>query len=244
MIEVNNLVKHFGAVKAVDDISFQVQDGKITGLLGPNGSGKTTTLRLLYTLLQADAGSIDVDGDLVADSKLRVKRRLGVMPDARTLYTRLTARENIAYFGELQGISGKQLATRIAALAEQLDMQEYLDRRCAGFSNGQRTKVAIARAFVSSPQNMLLDEPSNGLDVMSIRGLRQFLLTQKAQGKAILLSTHIMQEVAALCDEIIIIANGKIQAQGSVEALMQQAGKTNLEDAFVALIGTDEGIMA
>ena len=244
MIVAQDLAKHFGDVKAVNGISFSVDDGMITGLLGPNGSGKTTTLRMLYTLLQADSGSIEVDGINVSDNKLAVKQRLGVMPDARALYTRLSARENIRYYGELQGVSGDMLNQRVEELANQLEMQDYMDRRCHGFSNGQRAKVAIARAFVSNPQNMLLDEPGNGLDVMSNRGLRRFLLEQKAQGKAILLSTHIMQEVAALCDRIVIIANGRIKAAGSAEKLMEQSGKTNLEDAFVTLIGTDEGLMA
>jgi len=244
MIRVQDLSKHFGAVKAVDGISFRVDDGMITGLLGPNGSGKTTTLRMLYTLLQVDSGSIEVDGIRVSDNKLAVKQRLGVMPDARSLYTRLTARENIRYYGELQGVSGDLLQQRIDELADQLEMHGYLDRRCHGFSSGQKAKVAIARAFVSDPHNLLLDEPGNGLDVMSNRGLRRFLLTQKDQGKAILLSTHIMQEVAALCDRIVIIANGRIKATGSAEQLMAQAGESNLEDAFVTLIGTDEGIMA
>jgi len=244
MIRVQNLGKHFGAVKAVDGISFRVDDGMITGLLGPNGSGKTTTLRMLYTLLQVDSGSIEVDGIRVSDNKLAVKQRLGVMPDARSLYTRLTARENIRYYGELQGVSGDLLQQRIDELADQLEMHGYLDRRCHGFSSGQKAKVAIARAFVSDPHNLLLDEPGNGLDVMSNRGLRRFLLTQKDQGKAILLSTHIMQEVAALCDRIVIIANGRIKATGSAEQLLAQAGESNLEDAFVTLIGTDEGIMA
>jgi len=244
MIRVQDLGKHFGAVKAVDGISFRVDDGMITGLLGPNGSGKTTTLRMLYTLLQVDSGSIEVDGIRVSDNKLAVKQRLGVMPDARSLYTRLTARENIRYYGELQGVSGDLLQQRIDELADQLEMHGYLDRRCHGFSSGQKAKVAIARAFVSDPHNLLLDEPGNGLDVMSNRGLRRFLLTQKDQGKAILLSTHIMQEVAALCDRIVIIANGRIKATGSAEQLLAQAGESNLEDAFVTLIGTDEGIMA
>ncbi len=244
MILVKDLVKHFATVKAVDGISFSVEDGMITGLLGPNGSGKTTTLRMLYTLLQADKGSIEVDGIHVAEDRLAVKRSLGVMPDARALYTRLTARENIRYYGELQGLSGSLLQQRIQELADQLEMHDYLDRRCHGFSSGQRAKVAIARSFVSSPQNMLLDEPGNGLDVMSIRGLRRFLLSQKDQGKAVLLSTHIMQEVVALCDRIVIMANGRISALGSPEELMAQARTSNLEDAFVSLIGTDEGIAA
>ncbi|WP_456380222.1 ABC transporter ATP-binding protein [Thiolapillus sp.] len=244
MILAQNLKKHFGAVKAVDGVSFEIADGKITGLLGPNGSGKTTTLRMLYTLLQPDAGEVLVDGVDARRQPLQAKEAMGVVPDARGLYPRLTAKENIAYFGELQGISGKTLTRRIDELAEELEMQEFLHRPCEGFSQGQRAKVAIARAFVGNPQNLLLDEPGNGLDVMSIRALRRYLLRQKQRGKAVLLSTHIMQEVTALCDEVVIIANGVIKAAGTPEVLMDQAGRDNIEDAFVELIGTEEGIMA
>jgi sodium transport system ATP-binding protein len=244
MIVAQDLKKHFGAVKAVDGVSFEIADGKITGLLGPNGSGKTTTLRMLYTLLQPDDGKVIVDGIEAGQKPLAAKAAMGVVPDARGLYPRLTAEENIAYFGELQGISGKMLVRRIDELAEELEMQDFLHRPCKGFSQGQRAKVAIARAFVGNPQNMLLDEPGNGLDVMSIRALRHYLLRQKEQGKAILLSTHIMQEVTALCDEVVVIASGVIRAAGTPEALMNQSGKDNIEDAFVQLIGTDEGIMA
>ncbi len=244
MIVAQHLKKHFGTVKAVDGVSFEIADGKITGLLGPNGSGKTTTLRMLYTLLQPDAGKVLVDGVDAWQQPLPAKAAMGVVPDARGLYPRLTAKENIAYFGELQGISGKTLARRIDELADELEMKGFLHRPCKGFSQGQRAKVAIARAFVGNPQNLLLDEPGNGLDVMSIRALRRYLLHQKALGKAVLLSTHIMQEVTALCDEVVIIANGVIKAVGTPQALMAQADKDNIEDAFVALIGTDEGIMA
>ncbi len=244
MIIAQELKKHFGAVKAVDGVSFEIADGKITGLLGPNGSGKTTTLRMLYTLLQPDSGNILVDGMDARRQPLQAKAAMGVVPDARGLYPRLTARENIAYFGELQGMAGVALSRRIDELAEELEMQDFLRRPCEGFSQGQRAKVAIARAFVGNPQNLLLDEPGNGLDVMSIRALRRYLLRQKDQGKAVLLSTHIMQEVTALCDEVVVIAHGVIKAAGTPEALMQQAGEGNIEDAFVALIGTEEGIMA
>jgi sodium transport system ATP-binding protein len=244
MIAVQDLKKHFGAVKAVDGVSFHIADGRITGLLGPNGSGKTTTLRMLYGLLQPDAGQVQVDGADTAREPLKTKAAMGVVPDARGLYPRLTARENIAYYGRLQGLRGDVLAERIETLARELDMGAFMDRPCKGFSQGQRAKVAIARAFVGDPQNLVLDEPGNGLDVMSNRALRQYLREQKARGKAVLLSTHIMQEVAALCDEVIIISAGCIRATGSPEDLMEQAGTDNIEDAFVMLIGTDEGIMA
>ncbi|BAO45730.1 ABC transporter ATP-binding protein [Thiolapillus brandeum] len=244
MILVQNLKKHFGAVKAVDGVSFEIADGRITGLLGPNGSGKTTTLRMLYGLLAPDQGQVQVDGaDAVLEPR-NAKAAMGVVPDARGLYPHLTARENIAYYGELQGLEGRALEQRIENLARELDMQAFLDRPCKGFSQGQRAKVAIARAFVGDPQNLVLDEPGNGLDVMSNRGLRQYLRGQKARGKAVLLSTHIMQEVAALCDEVIIINAGRVRATGSPEDLMALAGTDNIEDAFVRLIGTDEGIMA
>jgi sodium transport system ATP-binding protein len=241
---VENLRKYFGDIKAVDGVSFGIEDGRITGLLGPNGSGKTTTLRMLYTLLQPDAGKVLVDGVDARQQPLRVKAAMGVVPDARGLYPRLSARENIAYFGELQGISGRALSRRIDQLSEELEMQDFLSRPCKGFSQGQRAKVAIARAFVGDPQNLLLDEPGNGLDVMSIRALRQYLLQQKERGKAVLLSTHIMQEVTALCDDVVIIAAGRIKAVGTPEELMSMAATDNIEDAFVTLIGTEEGIMA
>ncbi len=244
MILVHKLQKHFGAVKAVDGVSFEIADGRITGLLGPNGSGKTTTLRMLYGLLAPDRGQVQVDGADVVQAPIRAKAAMGVVPDARGLYPRLSARENIAYYGELQGLRGRELDARIESLAEELDMHAFLDRPCKGFSQGQRAKVAIARAFVGDPQNLVLDEPGNGLDVMSNRALRHYLREQKARGKAILLSTHIMQEVAALCDEVIIISAGRIRATGSPEKLMELAGVDNIEDAFVALIGSDEGIMA
>jgi sodium transport system ATP-binding protein len=194
-------------------------------------------------LLQPDDGKVIVDGIEAGQKPLAAKAAMGVVPDARGLYPRLTAEENIAYFGELQDISGKLLKRRIDELAEELEMQDFLHRPCKGFSQGQRAKVAIARAFVGNPQNLLLDEPGNGLDVMSIRALRHYLLRQKEQGKAILLSTHIMQEVTALCDEVVVIAQGVIKAVGTPQALMAQAGKDNIEDAFVSLIGTEEGIM-
>ncbi len=244
MIVATQLKKSFGAIKAVDDISFKIPDAQITGLLGPNGSGKTTTLRMLYTLLQPDQGQILVDGlDACADP-VQARKKLGVVPDARGLYPRLSARENIAYFGALRGLRGAALKKRIAELTRQLQMQAFIDRPCKGFSQGQRAKVAIARAFIGNPQNLLLDEPGNGLDVMSNRALREYLRLQKAQGKAVLLSTHIMQEVSALCDRVIIIANGRIKAQGTPQELLQQAASSNLEEAFVQLIGTDEGIAA
>jgi sodium transport system ATP-binding protein len=244
VISVTGLKKHFGAVKAVDGMSFDVTDGRITGLLGPNGSGKTTTLRMLYGLLRPDAGQVWVDGADTVQAPLAARAAMGVVPDARGLYLRLTARENIAYFGRLQGLGGGELEQRIEVLARELEMSDFLDRPCKGFSQGQRARVAIARALVGDPRNLVLDEPGNGLDVTSNRALRQYLREQKARGKAVLLSTHIMQEVVALCDQVIVINAGRVRAAGSPEALMARAGTDNIEDAFVKLIGTDKGIMA
>ena len=244
MIKTVGLYKSFKSIKAVQNLSLDIPDGKISGLLGPNGSGKSTTMRMITGLLAADAGAVTVDGYDAIEETQAVKRCLGVVPDSRGLYTRLTAAENIAYFGRLHGLSKTVLEQRISQLAEQLDMTDLLARRCEGFSQGQRVKVAIARAMIGDPQNLLLDEPGNGLDVMSNRALRDFLRHQRQAGKAILLSTHLMHEVAALCDHIIIIADGEVRAQGDTEQLKRQANEDNLEDAFVKLIGTEEGLMA
>jgi sodium transport system ATP-binding protein len=244
MIKVENLHKSFGKVKAVKGISFTVRDGEITGLLGPNGAGKTTTLRMLYSLLPPDAGKILIDGLDPATDAMAIKRTLGVVPDSRGLYTRMTARENIAYYGKLHAMSKTDIDQRIAELVETLDMDDFIDRRTEGFSQGQRVKVAIARAMVHKPQTVLLDEPSNGLDVMSTRALRRYVLDLKEAGHSIVLSTHIMQEVAALCDRIIIIAEGLIAADGTAEELLQKSGCETLEDAFVKLIGSEEGLLA
>ena len=244
MIEVKNLHKAFGAVQAVDGVSFTARDGEITGLLGPNGAGKTTTLRMLYTLMRPDSGQVLVDGMDAARDPVAVRRVLGVLPDARGLYKRLTARENIEYFARLHGIAGATLHARRDALSEALEMRDILDRRTEGFSQGQRVKTAIARALVHDPKNIILDEPTNGLDVMATRALRQFMLKLKAEGRCVLFSSHIMQEVAALCDRIVVIAHGRVVADETPDALRAQTGETNLEDAFVKIIGTDEGLAA
>jgi len=244
MIKVSNLHKSFGKVKAVRGISFEVRDGEITGLLGPNGAGKTTTLRMLYSLLPPDEGEIRIDGLDPTRDAMAIKQTLGVVPDSRGLYTRMSARENISYYGKLHGMSNKDVSSRIEELVETLDMADFIERRTEGFSQGQRVKVAIARAMVHRPQTVLLDEPSNGLDVMSTRALRRYILGLKKAGHSVILSTHIMQEVAALCDRIIIIANGQIAADGSASALLEKSGCDSLEDAFVRLIGSEEGLLA
>lgn len=244
MIEVRDLCKSFGKVKAVDNITFRMNDGEITGLLGPNGAGKTTTLRMLYSLLPPDSGHISIDGLNPAEDAMAIKRTLGVVPDSRGLYKRLSARENIAYYGQLHGMNKTAINHRIDQLARTLNMEDFIERRTDGFSQGQRVKVAIARAMIHEPQTILLDEPSNGLDVMTTRALRHYIQGLKAAGHSVVLSTHIMQEVAALCDRIIIIANGKIAADGTQAELIQRSGKDSLEDAFVTLIGSDEGLLA
>src|SRR5215470_15151848 len=244
MIEVQELHKSFGAKRAVDGVSFSARDGEITGLLGPNGAGKTTTLRCLYTLMRPDGGSVTVDGIDAARDAVAVRRRLGVLPDARGLYKRMSARENIAYFGRLHGLDEATIRARSAAAIAQLDMADFADRRAEGYSQGQRVKTAIARALIHDPNNVILDEPTNGLDVMATRAMRQFLRRLKSEGRCVLFSSHIMQEVAALCDRIVIIARGRVVADASADALRAQTGEANLEDAFVKLIGSEEGLAA
>ena len=244
MIEVRDLHKAFGEVKAVDGVSFTARDGEITGLLGPNGAGKTTTLRMLYTLMKPDRGQVLVEGIDAATDPLAVRRQLGVLPDARGLYKRLSARENIDYFARLQGLPEELLATRRDALIEALEMQDIADRRTEGFSQGQRVKTAIARALVHDPRNVILDEPTNGLDVMATRALRQFMTKLKSEGRCVLFSSHIMQEVGALCDRIVVIANGRVVADETPDALREQTGEASLEDAFVKIIGSEEGLAA
>jgi sodium transport system ATP-binding protein len=248
MIQVQDLHKSFTAkkvvVKAVDGVGFEARDGEITGLLGPNGAGKTTTLRMLYTLMKPDSGKVLVDGVDVSSDPETVRRALGVLPDARGVYKRLTARENIAYFGELHGLDAATIAARTERLVQALNMQDFIDRRTEGFSQGQRTKTAIARALVHDPKNVILDEPTNGLDVMTTRGLREFLKQLRAEGRCVVFSSHIMQEVAALCDRIVIIARGQVVAAGTADELRAQTGEENLEDAFVKAIGSEEGLHA
>ena len=247
MIAVESVVKTFGRrgeVRAVDGVSFVAPSGEITGLLGPNGAGKTTLLRVLATLMVPDAGRATIDGrDVVADRN-EVRRRLGVLSDARGLYPRLTGRENIEYFAALHGIDGPARARRIAGLVERLGLADVADRRAQGYSQGERMKVAIARALVHDPEVILLDEPTNGLDIMSVRALREELRGLRAAGKTLLFSSHVMQEVAALCDRIVILGRGRVVAEGSAAELISRSGAASLEDAFVALLGSGEGLAA
>ncbi len=242
MIEARGLMKSFGDIKAVDDVSFCAKDGCVTGLLGPNGAGKSTTLRMLYTMFEPDSGTALIDGFDVKKDSLAVRSVIGVLAHGAGIYERLSARENIRYFGELHGLSGAMLDQRINELVDLLDMSEFIERRCKGFSQGQKTKVALARSLIHQPKNILLDEPSNGLDVLATRGLREVILRLKSAGHCILLSSHVMQEVAILCDEIVIIANGKVAAKGTPDVIRHSTGEENLENAFIKAIGSEEGL--
>ena len=238
MIEARGLAKAFNGVQAVRSVSFVAPDGAITALLGPNGAGKTTTLRMISTLVAPTQGHALIDGiDAHADT-LAVRARIGMLSDARGLYGRLTARENIAYYGRLRGLSAAQLKDASARLAELLDMGTLMDRRTDGFSQGERMKVAIARALVHDPPNVMLDEPSNGLDVMTTRNLREVIRQLRDAGKCVLFSSHVMQEVSALCDTIVIVARGSVVASGRAPELLAASGCDNLEDAFVRLSET------
>jgi sodium transport system ATP-binding protein len=242
MIEAEGLSKRFGEVVAVRDVSLRALDGRITGLLGPNGAGKSTTLRILYTVLRPDTGSARIDGISILDDSLAARRAIGVLPHGAGIYPHLTARENIRYFAELHGMPQGDRERRVEELIVLLDMQEFANRRAKGYSQGERLKTALARAIVHRPRNVLLDEPTNGLDVMAVRSLRRLLERLRGDGHCVLLSSHVMQEVGAVCDDAIVIAHGVVRAAGTLEQIRQRAGTQNLEDAFVSLIGTDEGL--
>jgi sodium transport system ATP-binding protein len=235
LIRTRHLVKKYGDKLAVNDVNIEVRSGEIFGFLGPNGAGKTTTLRIVTTLMQPDGGAARVGGVDVCSAPAAVRAKLGVLSDARGLYGRLTARENVAYYAELHRVPAADYARRLASLADLLDMNELLDRPTQGFSTGERMKVALARALIHDPSHLVLDEPTNGLDVMSTRALRRLLLALRGEGKCIVFSTHIMQEVEAICDEIVVVARGRSVAHGTAAALRAQAGTASLEDAFVAL---------
>jgi len=240
LIRVSGLHKSFGEVKAVDGVSFDAPDGCITGFLGPNGAGKSTTLRILYTVMKPDRGSAQIDGADVLTQSLEVRRRIGTLPHGSGLYPHLTARENIAYYGRLYGIHRSELDDKVEQVVRQLDIESFADRRTKGFSHGQRTKVALARALVHEPKNIILDEPSSGLDVMATRSLRDLIRQLKAADKCVLFSSHVMQEVAALCDEIVIISRGQVALHGSPDEIRSLTGCEDLEDAFVKAIGRAE----
>jgi sodium transport system ATP-binding protein len=239
VIVIQGVRKRLGNVDVVRGVSFQAADGTVTGLLGPNGAGKTTTLRLLSGLMRPDAGLIHVDRSDVVLDPIGSQRYMGLLPDARGLYPRMTAREHIRYFGELRGLSGAALEERIDVLIRRLGLEQVADRRVAGFSQGERTKVALARALVHAPRNVILDEPTNGLDVMSTRAVRTLIRSLREDGCCVVFSSHIMQEVSALCDRIVVIAQGTVVAEGTPDDLRRLTGSADLEDAFVRLAGLD-----
>jgi len=239
MIAVEGLRKSFGHVQAVRDVTFAAADGQVVGLLGPNGAGKTTSLRMLSGLMRPDAGRILVDGADVVLDPVGAQRAMGLLPDSRGLYPRLTPREHIRYFGELHGLGAAQIRERTASLLARLGLEAIADRRVVGFSQGERTKVALARALVHAPRNVILDEPTNGLDVMSTRAVRSLIRGLRQDGCCVLFSSHIMQEVSALCDRIVVIAQGTVVADGTPDDLRRQAGRDDLEDAFVSLSGLE-----
>jgi sodium transport system ATP-binding protein len=241
MIALEALAKRFGAVEAVRDVSLEAADGRVTALLGPNGAGKSTSLRLLYGVLRPDRGRALVDGHDVAAEPRAALARLGALPHAAGLYPQLTARENIRYYGALQGLGGRALERRIDELAELLDLASLLARRTQGFSQGERVKVALARALVHGPRNVVLDEPTNGLDVLATRALRELVRRLRDAGHCVLFSSHVMQEVAALCDTIVIVAAGRVVARGTPDELRRRVPGGSLEDAFVAAVGTGDG---
>lgn len=236
MIVVNDIHKSFGKVRALRGVSFSAPDGKITGLLGPNGAGKSTTLRILYTVLKPDSGAASIDAvDVVADP-LAARHRIGALPHGAGLYPQLTARENIAYYAKLCGMPKTAIDEKVDDIVRLLEINDFADRRTRGFSQGQRTKVALARALVHDPQNIILDEPSNGLDVMATRSLRDLILKLRDAGRCVLFSSHVMQEVAALCDDIVIVAHGKVAIADSADGIRNRTACDDLEDAFVAAI--------
>lgn len=242
MINADRLRKHFGEVAAVREVSLRAADGRITGLLGPNGAGKSTTLRILYTVLKPNSGDALIDGISVTRDPLQARKRMGILPHGAGIYPNLTARENIVYFGTLHGLSRQERNARTAELIRLLEMEEFADRIAKGFSQGQRVKTALARAIVHRPRNVLLDEPTNGLDVMAVRNLRRLLIRLRDEGHCLLFSSHVMQEVAALCDEIVVLAHGTVVASGTPEEIRARTAEDTLEDAFVHLIGTGKGL--
>lgn len=235
MIEVSGLGKSFGEITALDDVSFTAANGVVTGLLGPNGAGKSTTLRVLYGLIAPDSGSVTIDGHDIVDEPIECQKKIGVLPDALGLYTRLTAREHIHYFGQLHGMARDELKASSQKLIDLLDMGDLADRRVEGFSHGERMKVCLARSLVHSPNNIILDEPTNGLDVMSTRTVREMITTLKKDNKAVVFSSHLMHEVSSLCDQIVVLAMGKVVATGTPDQIRRQTGENDLEEAFIKL---------
>jgi len=237
MIEVEGLRKRYGSVTAVDGVSFAAPDGRITGLLGANGAGKTTTIGMICGVVTPDAGSVRIDG---VTAPIEMRRRIGALHDHKGLYMRLTARENIRYFGQLHGLSGAELEGRVQTVVSRLGLNAVADRQTAGFSQGERMKVALARALVHDPRTLLLDEPTNGLDIPTVRAFRQLLSDLRAQGTCIVLSSHVLEDVSAVCDDLVIIARGRVVAAGSQQEICRRAGAGSLEDAFMRLTTCEE----
>ena len=235
MLEARGLFKSFGKVEAVRGVSFTARDGQITGLLGPNGAGKSTTLRMLYTVLKPDQGDAFINGTSVTEDALAARRSIGVLSHGAGVYNNLTARENIVYFGELHGLDRAERDARATELIEMLEMQPFADRLAKGFSQGQKLKTALARALVHRPRNVLLDEPTNGLDVMAVRNLRKLLGQLRDAGHCVLFSSHVMQEVEQLCDEVVVINGGQVVAAGALADIRSHSANSQLEDAFVSL---------
>jgi sodium transport system ATP-binding protein len=238
MVEVRDLQKRFGSVAAVSAVSFSALDGRITGLLGENGAGKTTTLGMICGAIKPDAGSINIDGG--SPTALGRQSRLGTLLDHKGLYSRLTARENISYFGELHGLRGTNLDERIRDTLSLLGLDRLADSRTAGFSQGERMKVALGRALIHSPKNLLLDEPTNGLDILAVRGLRTLLKEMRGQSKCIIFSSHVLEDVQALCDHVVVVSSGRVVAQGSPLEICRDTRCSSLEEAFVRLIAPTE----
>jgi sodium transport system ATP-binding protein len=240
VIEARGLAKRFGAIDAVREVSFVAGDGRITGLLGPNGAGKSTSLRLICGVLAPDRGAARIDGIDVAGAASAARARLGALPHSAGLYGHLTGRENIAYFGALHRIPAPRITREIDRWRERLDMTDFLDRPAKSYSQGQRVKVALVRALVHQPRNLVLDEPTNGLDVMAIRALRGVLEELRTEGRCILFSSHVMQEVSALSDRIVIIGGGRVLADDTPAALRVRSGTTTLEEAFLRILADGE----
>ncbi len=242
MIEARQLTKTFrdkkrGEIHAADNVSFRVEPGQIYGLLGANGAGKTTTLRLLATLLQPTAGGATVAGfDIVREAQ-HVRAKVGFLAASTALYGRLTARETMTYFGRLNGLGDSEIKTRTQRLADELDMHEFLDRRCDKFSTGMKQKTSIARTLIHDPPVMIFDEPTLGLDVMAARTIVKFVRDCRTRGKTVIYSTHVMSEVEKLCDVIGIIHGGRLLAEGTLDALRTRYAEHDMEEIFVKAVG-------